>query len=238
MAQDSPVAKAVKIRSFWLIYVQENKSVFATRSLINNSRQRRHSPVAGFDSSSYISYFSQLNRIENFAHLQGKFHGHFYNSGAFTQPQHIRTTRAKCLMAELEVHANTEGRRVMVAQRLSIACFIKTRVRTLVSNPLTKLQKIYAALRQATSKGVLEAFVCSSNVTHSSLICLVHRAVQSEANQSSTLGKECTSSAYKALETHREWMSLVNELDDHFVESDVNMHIYAWLMINKFLVFL
>lgn len=115
----------------------------------------------------------------------------------------------------------------MAAQRSSTACFIKAHVDTFGDHLLTKLQKLYAeALRQATSNGFLEAFVCTSKVMYLSLICLVYRAIPPEANQGTMFGKECISSAHKALETHRQWMSLVTELDDDFLESYVNMHVH------------
>jgi hypothetical protein len=105
--------------------------------------------------------------------------------------------------------------------------YIKAHVDAFSDHLLTKLQKLYAeALRQATGNGFLEAFVCTGKVMYLSLICLVYRAIPPEANSGTIFGKECISSAHKALETHRQWMSLVTELDDDFLESYVNMHVH------------
>ncbi|KAG2027526.1 hypothetical protein GB937_001272 [Aspergillus fischeri] len=183
MAQDPPEIKAVKIRLFWLVYVQE-KSLSLRLGRSSTIRDSDITiPVPGIDSLSEISYFSQLDKMKDLAHLQGKIYDQLYSSGALAQPQHIRTTRARRLAAELEVHTNREGRS----------------------------EKLYAeALRQATSNGFLEAFVCTGKVIYLSLICLVYRAIPPEANQGTIFGKECISSAHKALEAHRQWMALLH----------------------------
>ncbi|KAL4756136.1 fungal specific transcription factor domain-containing protein [Aspergillus foveolatus] len=173
MAQDPPEIRAVKIKLFWLVYVQE-KSLSLRLGRSSTIRDSDITiPVPGIDSLSEISYFSQLDKMKDLAHLQGKIYDQLYSSCALAQPQHIRTNRARRLAAELE--------------------------------------KLYAdALRQATSNGFLEAFVCTGKVIHLSLICLVYRAIPPEANQGTIFGKECISSAHKALEAHRKWMALLH----------------------------
>jgi hypothetical protein len=110
MAQDSPESKAAKIKIFWLIYVQEK----GLSLRLGRSSTIRDSditiPVPDIDSLSEISYFSQLDKMKDLARLQGKIYDQLYSSGALAQPQHIRTTRARCLAAELEVHMNREGK--------------------------------------------------------------------------------------------------------------------------------
>ncbi|WZH39116.1 putative fungal-specific transcription factor [Fusarium acuminatum] len=195
-AQDPPEIKAVKIKLFWLLYVQEK----ALSLRLGRSSTIRDSditiPVPYVDSLSEITYFSQLDRMKDLAHLQGKIYDQLYSSGALAQPQDVRSTRARSLAAELEVHKSREGRN----------------------------EKLYIeALRQATSNRFVEAFLCTGEVINSSLICLVYRAIPPEANQGTIFGKECISSAHKALKAHRQWMSLVTELDDDFLESYVNI---------------
>ncbi|KAG5660817.1 hypothetical protein KAF25_002460 [Fusarium avenaceum] len=197
-AQDPPETKAVKHKLFWLLYVQEK----ALSLRLGRSSTIRDSditiPFPHVNSLSEISYFSQLHKMKDLAHLQGKIYDQLYSSGALQQPQDIRTTRARCLAAELEVHSNRGGRN----ERLYIE-----------------------ALRKATSNRFVEAFLCTGEVVCSSLICLVYRAIPPDPNQGTIFGKECISSAHKALKAHRKWMSLVTELDDDFLESYVNMHV-------------
>ncbi|KAH6950942.1 putative fungal-specific transcription factor [Fusarium avenaceum] len=191
-AQDPPETKAVKHKLFWLLYVQEK----ALSLRLGRSSTIRDSditiPFPHVNSLSEISYFSQLHKMKDLAHLQGKIYDQLYSSGALQQPQDIRTTRARCLAAELEVHANREGRN----ERLYVE-----------------------ALRKATSNRFVEAFLCTGEVVCSSLICLVYRAIPPDPNQGTIFGKDCISSAHKALKAHRKWMSLVTELDDDFLES-------------------
>lgn len=47
--------------------------------------------------------------MKDLAHLQGKIYDQLYSSEALAQPQDIRTTRARSLAAELEVHKSREG---------------------------------------------------------------------------------------------------------------------------------
>jgi hypothetical protein len=91
---------------------------------------------------------------------------------------------------------------------------------------LISLQKLYLdAMRQATSNEFLKAFLCTTKVLHLSLFCLIFRAIPAEANQGTMLGMECIDSAHKALEAHKEWMSVVAELQDDFLETYVNLHV-------------
>jgi hypothetical protein len=110
MVQDLPETKAAKIKIFWLLYVQEK----GLSLRLGRSSTIRDSditiPVPCIDSLSKISYLSQLDRMKDLAHLQGKIYDQLYSSGALAQPQDVRTTRARCLVAELEVHNNREGR--------------------------------------------------------------------------------------------------------------------------------
>jgi hypothetical protein len=109
-AQDPPEIKAVKIKLFWLLYVQEK----ALSLRLGRSSTIRDSditiPVPYVDSLSEITYFSQLDRMKDLAHLQGKIYDQLYSSGALAQPQDVRSTRARSLVAELEVHKSREGR--------------------------------------------------------------------------------------------------------------------------------
>ncbi|KAL6915323.1 hypothetical protein FSST1_006818 [Fusarium sambucinum] len=198
MIQDSPETKATKIKLFWQVYVYEK----GLSLRLGRSSTIRDSditiPVARIDPRSETSYFSHLEKMKDLAHLQGKIYDHLYSSGALAQPQHIRTSRARCLAGELEVHSNRAG----------------------------KNETLYAeALRQATSNEFLEVFTCTEKVIHLSLICLTYRAIPPEANQGTIFGRECISSAHKALKAHRRCMSLVAELDNDFLQSYVNMAI-------------
>lgn len=109
MTQDPPEIKAVKIKLFWLLYVQEK----ALSLRLGRSSTIRDSditiPVPYINSLSEITYFSQLDKMKDLAHLQGKIYDQLYSSGALAQPQDIRTTRARSLAAELEVHKSREG---------------------------------------------------------------------------------------------------------------------------------
>ncbi|KAM0413636.1 hypothetical protein ACHAPD_006874 [Fusarium lateritium] len=134
MIQDSPETKATKIKIFWQVYVYEK----GLSLRLGRSSTIRDSditiPVPCIDSRSEISYFSHLEKMKDLAHLQGKIYDQLYSSGALAQPQHIRTTRARCLAAELEAHSNRKGR----------------------------TETLYAeALRQATSNEFLEVFTCT-----------------------------------------------------------------------------
>lgn len=118
MAQDPPEIKAVKIKLFWLVYVQE-KSLSLRLGRSSTIRDSDITiPVPGIDSLSEISYFSQLDKMKDLAHLQGKIYDQLYSSGALAQSQHIRTTSARRLAAELEVHTNKEGRTEVYHYRL------------------------------------------------------------------------------------------------------------------------
>jgi amidase len=110
MAQDPPKVKAVKIKLLWLLYVQEK----GLSLRLGRSSTIRDSditiPVPCIDSLPEISYFSQLDKMKDLAQLKGKIYDQLYSSSALTQPQDIRTSRARYLVAELEVHMNREGR--------------------------------------------------------------------------------------------------------------------------------
>jgi len=77
-------------------------------------------------------------------------------------------------------------------------------------------------MRQAIGNGSLEAFECTAKVVHSSLFCLIYRAIPAEPNQGTIFGQECIDSARRALEAHKESMSVIARLEEDFLESYVN----------------
>ncbi|KAM5511797.1 transcriptional regulatory protein C11D3.07c 3 [Fusarium oxysporum f. sp. phaseoli] len=196
MARDPPDIRMGKIRIFWLVYVQEKGlSLRLGRSSTIHDGDITI-PVPSIESRSEIGYFGQLDKMKELAYLQGKIYDQLYSSVALAQPQTVRTTRARSLASELEVHTN----RILPSDKL-----------------------YQDAMRQATSTEFVKAFLCTAKVLHLSLFCLIYRAIPAETNQGTALGKECIDSAHKALEAHKEWQSVVAELQDDFLETYVNL---------------
>lgn len=106
MAPDPPGIRMVKIRIFWLVYVQEKGlSLRLGRSSTIHDGDITI-PVPSIESKSEIGYFGQLDKMKELAYLQGKIYDQLYSSAALAQPQTVRTTRARSLASELEVHTN------------------------------------------------------------------------------------------------------------------------------------
>ncbi|KAL9567519.1 hypothetical protein ACKAV7_008283 [Fusarium commune] len=183
MALDPPDLRMTKIRVFWLVYVQE-KGLSLRLGRSSTIRDADITiPVPSIQARPEIGYFGRLDKMKELASLQGKIYDQLYSSAALAQPQKVRATRARGLASELEVHANIMG-------------------------PSDKLY--LDAMRQATSSEFVKAFVCTTNVLHLSLFCLIFRAIPAEINQGTMLGSECIDSAHKALEAHKEWQALIH----------------------------
>ncbi|EWZ80096.1 hypothetical protein FOWG_15954 [Fusarium oxysporum f. sp. lycopersici MN25] len=196
MARDPPDIRMGKIRIFWLVYVQEKGlSLRLGRSSTIHDGDITI-PVPSIESRSEIGYFGQLDKMKELAYLQGKIYDQLYSSAALAQPQTVRTTRARSLASELEVHTN----RILPSDKL-----------------------YQDAMRQATGTEFVKAFLCTTKVLHLSLFCLIYRAIPAETNQGTALGRECIDSAHKALEAHKEWQSVVAGLQDDFLETYVNL---------------
>jgi hypothetical protein len=106
MASDPPNLRMTKIRIFWLVYVQEKGlSLRLGRSSTIHDGDITI-PVPSIESRPEIGYFGQLDKMKELAYLQGKIYDQLYSSAALAQPQNVRTTRARGLASELEVHTN------------------------------------------------------------------------------------------------------------------------------------
>ncbi|KAM0235580.1 hypothetical protein ACHAP5_009705 [Fusarium lateritium] len=195
MARDPPELRMGKIKIFWLVYVYEK----GLSLRLGRSSTIRDSDITilvpSIQSRPEIGYFGQLDKMREMAYLQGKIYDQLYSSAALAQPQNVRTTRARVLASELEVHTNRMG-------------------------PSDKLY--LDAMRQAAGNGFVKAFLCTTKVLHLSLFCLIFRAIPAEKDQGTVFGRECIDSAHRALEAHKEWMSVVADLNDDFLESYVN----------------
>ncbi|KAF4945910.1 hypothetical protein FSARC_14318 [Fusarium sarcochroum] len=195
MSAINPETRMHQIRVFWLIYIFEK----GLSLRLGRSSTFRDSditiPVPDTDSRSEIAYFGRLQKMTELARLQGKVYDQLYSPAALIEPQASRTIRARSLALELEAHTtNVEASEIRYLE----------------------------AMRQAIGNGSLEAFVCTGKVIHLSLLCLIYRAIPAEPNQGTIFGHECINSARRALEAHKECMSVVTRLEEDFLESYVN----------------
>lgn len=104
MAQDSNEDRTMKIKMFWLIYVQEKQlSLRLGRSSVIRDSDITV-PYPTVDSRSDMAIFGQLHKWADLARLQGMVYDQIYSPAALIQPQAVRTSRARRLAAALEEH--------------------------------------------------------------------------------------------------------------------------------------
>ncbi|RFN47656.1 fungal specific transcription factor [Fusarium flagelliforme] len=207
MSQINPETRLQQTRVFWLIYIYEK----GLSLRLGRSSTLRDSditiPVPDMSPTSEIAYFGRLKKMVDLARLQGKIYDQLYSPAALVEPQISRTTRARSLASELKAHTTS-----------------------IEDYEISFLD----AMRQAIGSGSLEAFECTAKVVHLSLFCLIYRAIPAEPNQGTIFGQECIDSARRALEAHKESMSVVARLEEDVLESYVN-----WaLLLSPFVPFI
>ncbi|WYZ42252.1 hypothetical protein EsH8_V_001147 [Colletotrichum jinshuiense] len=195
MAQDSNEDRTMKIKMFWLIYVQEKQLSLrlGRSSVIRDSDITVPHPIV--DSRSDMAIFGQLHKWADLARLQGMVYDQIYSPAALIQPQAVRTSRARRLAAALEEHRT----KIFAGER-----------------------HYMEAMRHAIGENFYVAFLSTTRVTHLSLFCLIYRAIPAESNDSTIFGKECIASARQALEEHQRCMAVVTDIKEQFLETYVN----------------
>ncbi|KAF5489358.1 putative transcriptional regulatory protein [Colletotrichum siamense] len=195
MANDDAETKREKLKLFWMIYMHEK----GLSLRLGRSSTIRDSdvtvPSLAPNPRADTAIFGQLQKWTELARIQGMVYDQIYSPAALIQPQAVRTARARRLASVLEGFTSKTS-----------------------PDELRYMQ----AMKDAVGDLFFEAFICTTRVTHLSLFCLIYRAIPAEPGEGTVFGKECIASARQALEEHEKCMSIIQKLDEDFLETYVN----------------